>query len=183
MKHYSTLAIAAMLVACTPGKTDLATVIGDAQLLIGTPVASAVCPAGPCGLTGAYLIFKNLYPQAVTPTADAKIQVLLSSAVMTGGLLDQLKAAATAADQATDIRAVEGVANQVLGIIAGQIANVPNIDPAIVLGFQAAAILIPILEQAANQLVPTKPVVTARMSAAFINPAMTTDQARATLRR
>lgn len=177
-----TFALLAFIVGCA-GSLTMASIINDAQTLIGTPVVSAVCPAGPCGLTGAYLTFEKLYPQAVSPVADAKIQTLLATATETGGLLDRLKAASTAAEQAKGIRDVENVANQVLGIIATEIAQVPGIDPTVVLGFQGAEILIPILEAAANQLVPVGARAALRMPAAFANPSMTADQARAALRR
>lgn len=171
-----------LLVACS-GTTNLANIIADAKLIIGTPVASDVCPGAPCGLTGAYLALKQLYPNAVSPAADAQVQTLLASATMTGGLLDQLKSAATAADQAADLRGIESVANQVLGIVASQISKMPNVDPGIVLDFQAASILLPFLEQAANQLVPAKTAGVVRVPAIFGNAAMTADQARKALRR
>lgn len=183
MKRFLSPLFAVVFVVSCAGKTDVAGAIADAQLVIGTPVVSTVCPAGPCGLTGVYLTFKARYPGAISKAADDEVQKDLASATAPGGLLDQLKAAASAADQAADLRGIESVANQVLGILAAEIGKVPNIDPSIVLGFQAAAILLPLLEQSANQLVPTKAAGVVFIPAVFSSRNLSADQARATLRK
>lgn len=142
-----------------------------------------VCPATPCGLAGAYVVLKGAYPKLVSPAADAQINVLLASATATGGLIDQLKAAAAAADQAADIRGIESVGNQVLGIIGAQLATTPNIPQQYTLAFFAATTIIQALEMSANQIVPNPTVGAPRTAARFYDPGMTKDQALARLRK
>lgn len=150
------------LAACQPGALSQA--ISDAQAVVS-------------GVSGAYSALKQAFPKAVSKATDAQVQAILSEAP---AVLAQISATADAATNAGGIRGVEAIVNQVLNIAAGIVGSIPGVPLSIMAGFQAAAVLLPILEAAANQLVPKTGAVAV---AGVFRSNMTADQARAVLRR
>lgn len=154
-----------LLLACTPGnKPDIATAKADAQAVI-------------TGVTNGYNAIRTLYPSAVSSDADAQVQTILAAAP---ALIADLGLATDAATQASYLRGVEAVANQVLNIAADIVSRVPNVDPGVTTSLILAQVLLPVIEATANQLVP-KVGARASVPAAFRSN-MTVDEARRRLR-
>lgn len=132
------LLTSALLPAACGTSPNLSQTIADAQILVS-------------GVEASYAALKVFSPGISSTAADARIVVLehdLDAALAT------LKAAQTAADQASGIRAVEADVNGIANLAAVLVADIPGVPPGVVLGFQAAEILLPIIEATANQLVP-----------------------------
>jgi hypothetical protein len=130
------------------------------------------------GVDQSYTALRTLYPTAITPATDAQVRALLNAAP---AILAQLSTAADAATNAGGLRGVESLINQVLNITAAALANVPGVPPQMLLGLQAAAVLLPIIEMTAQTLVPTTPTVGAPPPR--FASAMTPAQARVVLAR
>lgn len=153
---------AGVLVSCSTAP-NVPQAIADAQIVAD-------------GVANSYATLKQIDPGLTNSATDAQIEAIL------GRLPDamaQLRAATTTASQASGLRAVEADVNGVLNLAAGIVAVVPGVPPAVVLGLQAAEVLLPVIEGVANQLVrsPTG----APAAPAVLISAMTPDQARATL--
>lgn len=144
----------------------------------GVSQAIADAQAVVAGVDQSWTALKLLYPQAITPARDAQVRALLDAAP---GILAQLSTAADPSTNAGGLRGVEAIVNQVLNIASANLVNVPGVPPGVLLGLQAAAVLLPILEATANTLVPAAPKVGAPPSR--FASGMTPDQARAALRR
>lgn len=152
------LAVPVSLIAVTGCQSTTSTVsqpavtqaISDARILIGVPGPM------PTGLFAAYASIKALYPSAMSTAADNQVQSLLASAP---GILDSLSATADAAATAGGLRGIEAIASGVLNIVSASLASVPGVPPSALVAFQAAAVLLPFLELAANTLVPHAPTV------------------------
>ena len=174
----------------TIGALVLSGVIAGASLMPGcatapagtsqttTNIAQAITDAKAvvAGVQQSYATLKTLYPLAITPATDAQVTALLDSAP---GILAGLSAAADPATNAGGLRGVESIVNQVLNIVAASTNSIPGIPPEVLLGLQAATVLLPLIEAAANGLVPQAATVAA--GPAKFRSAMTPAQARAQL--
>jgi hypothetical protein len=130
------------------------------------------------GVARSYAALRALYPQAVSPAADAQAQALLASLP---GFLAQIQVTADAATNAAGVRGVESVAEQLLNLSAAVVAQVPGVSPGVQQGFQALAVLLPILELEANALVPAAARV--GLAPGRFRSAMSPAEARAVLAR
>lgn len=102
------------------------------------------------GVQVAYDSLKAFDPALTSSDTDAQIQANLKRLP---GALTQLQAATTAASQASGLRAVEADVNGVLNLAAGVVTAL-HPPQSVVVAFQAAEVLIPVIEGIANQLVP-----------------------------
>lgn len=166
----SIIAGAALMPGCAPAgpgttqtTSNIAQAITDARAVVA-------------GVRQAYTTIHTLFPLAITPATDAQVTALLASAP---GILAGLSAAADNATNAGGLRGIESIVNQVLNIVAASTASIPGIPPEVLLGLQAATVLLPVLEAAANALVPQAATVAA--GPARFRSGMTVSAARARL--
>lgn len=130
------------------------------------------------GVQGAYGTLKAFDPALTNSATDQQVQAIFARLP---DALAQLKAATDPKDQADRLRAVEADVNGVINLAAGIVRVVPGVPPEVMLGFQAAVVLLPIIEAVANQLVPAT-VGSLTVPAVFANrTGMTAAQTRATL--
>lgn len=130
------------------------------------------------GVQGAYGALKAFDPALTNSATDQQVQAIFARLP---DALAQLKAATDPKDQADRMRAVEADVNGVINLAAGIVRVVPGVPPEVMLGFQAAVVLLPIIEAVANQLVPAT-VGGPTAPAVFANKTgMTAAQARGTL--
>lgn len=146
-----------------------------------TPLQQAISDASAVvqGVTDSYAAIKMLYPTLISPNVDAQVQATLAAMP---GLLANLSTAGDPVTNASNLRGIESAVNQVLNTVAGIVAKVPGIPPGVLLGLQAAAVLVPILEQAANRLLPNVASHVGTPPARFKSE-LTVSQARAALKR
>lgn len=156
----------ALLTACTTANApNVAQAISDARAAVQ-------------GVSDSYAALKTFYPTAVSPAADAQMMALLASAP---DILSQLATTADAATNAGGLRGIETIVNGVLNIAGNALAKVPNVASDVLLGFRSAAVLLPIIETAANTLVPAVPTVGA--APVRFRSSMSVSGARAALRK
>lgn len=154
-----------LLSRCGANGPNIAQAVADAQIVA-------------TGVQEAYRALKEFDPALTSSASDQQVQAIFARLP---DALAQLKAATDPKDQADRLRTVEADVNGVINLAAGIVRMVPGVPPEIVLGFQAAAVLLPIIEAAANQLVPAT-VGGPTVPAVFANrTGMTADQARARL--
>ncbi len=185
-----TLAVLALLAGLGSGPVLPAVLIGSGAILTGcsstsstsssVQVTQAIADARAIvqGVSGSYAALKMLYPDLISPAADAQI---MSSLAQAPDILSKLSTTAADATNASGLRGIESLVNGVLNIVAAELAKVPNIPPNVLLGFQAATVLLPIIEAAANTLVPAVPTVGA--GPARFRSSMTVADARKALAR
>ncbi len=181
-----TLAVLALLTGLGSGPAFPVILIGSGSLLTACStsnapqVSQAIADAQSIvqGVKGSYAALKMLYPDLLSPAADAQVQSLLASAP---DILSRLSETADAATNAGGLRGIESIVNGVLNIAASALAKVPAISPNVLLGLQAATVLLPFLEATANTLVPEAPKVGA--PPARFRSSMTVGDARKALAR
>jgi hypothetical protein len=165
------LATPALLASCATSSTQtnpaaaINQAIADAQIVVS-------------GVQNSYNALHGLYPQAITAQTDAQVQALFAAAP---GILAGLSTGADSVTNASGLRGVESLINQILNITAVALAQVPGIPPQMLLGLQAATVLLPLIEATANQLVPITPTVGAPPPR--FTSAMSPAQARQVLRK
>lgn len=154
-----------LLSRCGANGPNIAQAVADAQIVA-------------TGVQGAYGTLKAFDPALTNSATDQQVQAIFARLP---DALAQLKVATDPKDQADRLRTVEADVNGVINLAAGIVRVVPGVPPEVVLGFQAAAVLLPIIEAAANQLVPAT-VGGPTAPAVFANKdGMSPEQARATL--
>jgi hypothetical protein len=158
------------LTACSTMTTaGVQTAITDAGLVVS-------------GVSADYNAFLQLYPTALTPTQQTQVALYLQEAA------DALKQLQTVAGSTPTtgiaLQKVEMAMNGVLGVIANVLPKLPGVPPAITAGFEAATVLLPIIEVTINQLVPTytAPPPALHYAAVKATP-MSADAARLELQR
>lgn len=154
---------------CAPGSTSassLKAVFADAGLVVQ-------------GVSESYDSLKTLYPSLFSVAADAQVQIALASA---RDLVTGLSESSDALANATNLRGIESAVNQVLNIVAAAAKNVPGIPPSVLMALQAAVVLLPVIEAAANRLFPSA-VSHVGASPARFRSEMTVGQARTALKR
>lgn len=129
------------------------------------------------GVQRAFQSVTRMFPGAVPPAASAQIIGWLTSA---NGYADGLSPKASAGATATNLRGVESDIAAVLNTLAAILPAVPGIPPPVLLLFQAAVVLLPTLETAANRLAPSPIAGTPNASIVF-RSGLTEDEARAVL--
>lgn len=135
------------------GTVDIPRAIKVATLVVGTP-ATATMPG--TGISGAYEMLKVLYPEMVDPESDARVTLALAQAAQLLPLLSPL------ADDATNARTLDQIfdlSSQALSMSLGFVQKITANDPAtakklqpIVLAFDAAAMLMPIIRATVDQV-------------------------------
>lgn len=157
-----------LLAACsTSTQSQASQAVADAVLIMGTTSTSATCPAGPCGLAGAYAELKRLYPTLVTPAVDAQVTTILNAAPTTLAALQAAVQAQNTSGQATSLQAIVADATAIVGALSPILAPLAAGDPeiaAILAAINAASILAPILTASIEQMAP--PTVTASRATA-----------------
>ena len=167
-----------LLAACQSGQTPsaaLAQAINDASILFGSSTA-----VPPTGLAGTYAMLKTLYPTLVPANVDAQVQSIFAAVP---GELALLSTAAASLVNATTLKAIVQNGTSILNLVAPLLTPVVAADPAlapVLLGFQAAAILMPIIMASVSQIAPAT-VGAVAVPVMFSASTMTPDQARAVL--
>ena len=153
------LAILAALLAagCTSSTVNVSQAVTDAGLITN-------------GIAGVYQSFVTLYPTAVSPAQQATVAKDLAAAQVALAALQGVSANLTTA---ATLQGIEADVNAVLGVM-GTVA--PGVLPQqIVVGIEAANVLLPLIEATVNQIQG----VTAPVKAAMLP--MSPDHARLVL--